>query len=48
MNVNDESARLILRDSIAIGEKLNAQLNDVVPIPKELEEDQENREIIAV
>lgn len=48
MNVNDESARLILRDSIAIGEKLNAQLNDIVPIPKELEEDQENREIIAV
>ena len=48
MNVNDESARLILRDSIAIGEKLNAQLNDVVPIPKELEEDQENREVIAV
>lgn len=47
MKVNDESARRILRDSIAIGEKLNAQLNDAVPIPKELEEDQENREIMG-
>ena len=38
MNVNNESARRILRDSIAIGEKLNAQPNDVVPVPKDLEE----------
>lgn len=45
MNVNDESARQILRDSIGIGEKLNAQQNDTVPIPKEVEDEQkENME----
>lgn len=42
MNIDDDqSARQILRDSISIGEKLNAQLNDVVPVP-ELDEDKEN------
>lgn len=41
MNVDDDqTARQILRDSISIGEKLNAQLNDVVPVP-ELDEDKE-------
>lgn len=45
MNVNDESARQILRDSIGIGEKLNAQQNDTVPIPKDVEDEQkENME----
>lgn len=44
LSVDDESARQILRDSIGVGEKLNAQQNDVIPIPKELEEEQkENR-----
>lgn len=38
---DDQSARQILRDSIGIGEKLNAQLNDVIPVP-ELDEDKEN------
>ena len=41
MNVDDDqTARQILRDSISIGEKLNAQLNDVVPV-LELDEDKE-------
>lgn len=41
MNVDDDqTARQILRDSISIGEKLNAQLNDVVPVP-ELDENKE-------
>ncbi|KAL4887940.1 RTC4-like domain-containing protein [Aspergillus ambiguus] len=35
MGVNDESARMILRQSIDIGEKLNHALNDKVPIPVE-------------
>lgn len=49
LSVDDESARQILRDSIGVGEKLNAQQNDVVPIPKELEEEQkENRENVIV
>lgn len=38
MNVSDEEARQILRESIDIGEKLNAAPNDVVPIPPEEED----------
>lgn len=48
MTVNDESARHILRDSIGIGEKLNAQLNDVIPVAKELDELGEDQENITV
>lgn len=33
MQVSDESARQIMRDSIDVGEKLNAALNDEVPMP---------------
>lgn len=48
MNVDDESARQILRESIGIGEKLNAQQNDTVPIPKDAEDEQkENLEVDA-
>ncbi|KAE8371795.1 RTC4-like domain-containing protein [Aspergillus bertholletiae] len=36
MEVSDEVARQILRDSIDIGEKLNFALNDEVPIPEEV------------
>ncbi|KAL5359728.1 RTC4-like domain-containing protein [Aspergillus floccosus] len=39
MEVNDEAARMILRESIEIGEKLNFALNDKVPIPVEEAED---------
>ncbi|KAL2012968.1 hypothetical protein VTN00DRAFT_493 [Thermoascus crustaceus] len=35
MNVNDEDARQILRESIDIGEKVNYAPNDVVPVPPE-------------
>ncbi|KAJ5157197.1 uncharacterized protein N7482_008297 [Penicillium canariense] len=38
MGVSDDTARQILRESIALGEKLNPALDDVVPIPDELEE----------
>lgn len=38
MGVDDDSARQILRDSIAIGQKLNPALDDVVPIEEEPEE----------
>ncbi|KAF5860279.1 hypothetical protein ETB97_001757 [Aspergillus alliaceus] len=37
MEVNDDTARQILRDSIDIGERLNFELNDKVPMPKEPE-----------
>lgn len=33
MQVSDESARQIMRDSIDVGEKLNAAPNDEVPMP---------------
>jgi hypothetical protein len=33
MNVDDENARQIMRDSMEIGERLNPELNDVVPVP---------------
>lgn len=38
MGVDDDSARQILRDSIAIGQKLHPALDDVVPIEEEPEE----------
>jgi hypothetical protein len=37
MDVSDETARHILRESIEIGERLNPALNDVVPIPDDVE-----------
>lgn len=36
MNVSDEEARQILRESMDIGEKLNSAPNDVVPVPDDL------------
>lgn len=33
MNVDDEGARQIMRESIDIGEKMNPAPNDVVPVP---------------
>lgn len=38
MGVDDDSARQILRDSIEIGQRLNPALDDVVPIPEEIED----------
>ncbi|KAJ5364070.1 uncharacterized protein N7496_009783 [Penicillium cataractarum] len=38
MAVNDDAARQILRESIALGEKLNPALDDEVPIPDDLAE----------
>ena len=38
MNVSDEIARQIMRDSINIGELLNANPDDVVPVPEKEEE----------
>lgn len=35
MNVDDETARQIMRESIDIGEKMNPAPNDVVPMPEE-------------
>ncbi|PLN84453.1 hypothetical protein BDW42DRAFT_40367 [Aspergillus taichungensis] len=35
MGVNDETARVIIRESIEIGEKVNYELNDTVPIPED-------------
>lgn len=37
MNVSDDIARQIMRDSINIGELLNANPNDVVPVPRKEE-----------
>ncbi|KAJ5758006.1 uncharacterized protein N7511_006700 [Penicillium nucicola] len=37
MDVSDEAARQILRESIEIGERLNPALNDAVPIPDDVE-----------
>lgn len=37
MNVSDNEARQILRESIDIGEKVNYAPNDVVPVPPEEE-----------
>ncbi|KAJ5308894.1 hypothetical protein N7508_004273 [Penicillium antarcticum] len=37
MNVSDEAARQILRESIEIGERLNPALNDVIPIPDDVD-----------
>ncbi|RJE20501.1 hypothetical protein PHISCL_07171 [Aspergillus sclerotialis] len=38
MNVSDDIARQIMRDSINVGELLNANPNDVVPVPEKEEE----------
>jgi hypothetical protein len=35
MKVNDEDARQILRDSMGIGEQLNAAEDDVIPIQED-------------
>ena len=35
MGVDDDAARVIIRESIEIGEKVNFELNDTVPIPEE-------------
>ncbi len=35
MNVDDESARQIMRESVDIGEKLNPAPNDTVPVTEE-------------
>lgn len=35
MDVDDDSARQIMRESIDIGEKLNAAPNDTVPVTEE-------------
>jgi len=32
MNVGEEAARQIMRDSMEIGQRLNPELNDVVPV----------------
>ncbi|KAI9043272.1 RTC4 family protein [Aspergillus affinis] len=45
MDVNDESARQILRESIDIGEKFNFTLNDKVSVPEE--EPEENAMVTA-
>lgn len=36
MNVSDEEARQILRESMDVGEKLNSAPNDVVPVQDDL------------
>lgn len=38
MGVSDDAARQILRESIHIGHKLNPAVNDVVPIPEDVQE----------
>lgn len=35
MGVDDDAARVIIRESIEIGEKVNFEPNDTVPIPAE-------------
>lgn len=40
MNVDDDAARQILRESIKLGQKVNPAPDDVVPIPEEAEEPQ--------
>jgi hypothetical protein len=38
MGVNDDAARQILRESIALGEKLNPAMDDEIDIPEDLAE----------
>lgn len=45
MNVNDESARQILRESVGIGQEFNYTPDDKIPIPEE--EEGENAMITA-
>jgi hypothetical protein len=38
MDVGDDSARQIMRDSMDIGQMLNPEVNDVVPVTAEIED----------